>query len=71
MRSSKSIDTFSQAAIDGNEETVLSLLNRNEVNVNDKNKDIDTALMMVALNNLESIFSFLFDNGTVFTVDIH
>jgi hypothetical protein len=46
MSSSDFINTFIQAAEEGNEETVLSL--RNEVNVNDKNNDGCTALMKAA-----------------------
>ena len=63
MSSSKSIDIFTQAAWDGNEETVLSLLNRNEVNVNDKNKDGSTALIEAARYNHERIVSLLIDRG--------
>ena len=63
MSSSKSINTFIEAARDGNEETVLSLLNRNEVNINDKDKYGDTALMWAAINNYERMVSLLIDRG--------
>ena len=61
--SSKSIDTFIEAAGNGNEETVLSLLNRNEVNVNDKDNDGNTALIMAAIKNHERMVSLLIDRG--------
>ena len=63
MSSSTSINTFLKAARDGNEETVLSLLNRNEVNVNDKNINGVTALIYAASYNHERIVSLLIDRG--------
>ncbi len=63
MSYSKSIKTFIQAAEEGNEETVLSFLNRNEVNVNDKDNDGFTALIWAAANNNERMVSLLIDRG--------
>ena len=60
---STGLSTFIQAAGNGNEETVLSLLNRNEVNVNDKDIDGFTALILAAMNNHERMFSLLIDRG--------
>ncbi len=63
MSSSTSIILFIRAASDGNKETVLSLLNRNEVMINRKDKNGLTALTSAAINNHESIVSLLIDRG--------
>ncbi len=57
----QTIKTFIEAAFDGNELTVLSLLNGNEVNVNDKNNIGWTALMFAVGYYKEIVASLLID----------
>jgi ankyrin repeat protein len=63
MNSSRNIETLITAAIEGDEKTVLSLLNRNEVNINDKDDIGSTALMCAAMFNNERMVSLLIDRG--------
>ena len=63
MSDSNIIIQFVNAAYNGDEITVRSLLLTSQVNINDKNKYGATALMIAAMFNNESIVSLLIDKG--------
>ena len=63
MSDSNIINQFHNAARNGDENTVRSLLLTSQVNINDKNKYGWTALINAAFDSNESMVSLLIDKG--------